>query len=156
MEDTQDDYTLMRNWLLEPELREWVWYDEKGEPPISLERVIDKYRPRVKNPTDVFPYFILRDNEPIGFIQYYLQNEMTVGLDLWIGVRKERNQGYGSQALRLMVQLIHQKYPNVKEIFIDPDADNKRAIKCYLNAGFSYSDDIIADGHRCLLLKVHF
>lgn len=26
MEDTMEDYTAMRNWFLEPELQEWVWF----------------------------------------------------------------------------------------------------------------------------------
>ena len=34
MEDTMEDYIAMRNWFLEPELQEWVWCDEKGEPPV--------------------------------------------------------------------------------------------------------------------------
>lgn len=88
MEDTIDDYTAMCNWFFEPELQEWVWCDEKGEPPVSLERVIEKYGPRVKNPSDIFPYFILRDGEPISFIQYYFQDEITIGLDMWIGIQK--------------------------------------------------------------------
>ena len=50
MEDTIEDYTAMRNWFLEPNLQEWVWCDEKGEPPVPLERIIEKYGPRVKNP----------------------------------------------------------------------------------------------------------
>lgn len=33
--------------------------------------------------------------EPIGFIQYYIQDDLTIGLDRRIGVLKERNQGCG-------------------------------------------------------------
>ncbi len=157
MEDTMEDYTAMRNWFLEPELKEWVWCDEKGEPPVPLERIIDKYGSRIKNPTDVFPYFILRDGKPIGFIQYYLHNETTIGLDMWIGVLKERNKGYGTEALKQMVQLIHQKHPHVKELFMDPEPQNKRAVRCYQKAGFQYSGEIIDDdGDKCLLLKICF
>ena len=157
MEDTMEDYTAMRNWFLEPELQEWVWCDEKGEPPVPLERIIDKYGSRIKNPTDVFPYFILRDGKPIGFIQYYLHNETTIGLDMWIGILKERNKGYGTEALKQMVQLIHQRHPHVKELFIDPEPENKRAVRCYQKAGFQYSGEIIDDdGDKCLLLKICF
>ena len=157
MEDTMEDYIAMRNWFLEPELQEWVWCDEKGEPPVSIERIIEKYGSRVKNPTDVFPYFILKDNEPIGFIQYYIHNETSIGLDMWIGVLKERNNGYGTEALKQMVQIIHQKHPDVKELFIDPDVENARAIKCYQNAGFQNVGEIVdAEGNRCLLHKIGF
>ena len=154
MEDTMEDYIAMRNWFLEPELQEWVWCDEKGEPPVTIERIIEKYGSRVKNPTDVFPYFILKDNEPIGFIQYYIHNETSIGLDMWIGVLKERNNGYGTEALKQMVQIIHQKHPDVKELFIDPDVENARAIKCYQNAVFQNVGDIVDDEVDCCLLHI--
>ena len=38
MEDTMEDYTAMRNWFLEPELKQWVWCDEKDETDVPLER----------------------------------------------------------------------------------------------------------------------
>lgn len=157
MQDTMDDYIAMRNWFLEPELQKWVWCDEKGEPPVPLERVIEKYGPRIKNPTDVFPYFILRDNRPIGFIQYYIQDEETIGLDMWIGAVKERNSGHGTDALKQMVNIIHQKHPHVKELFIDPEVDNLRAIKCYRKAGFQCVGEITdEEGDTCLLHKIIF
>ncbi|MDE5801419.1 MAG: GNAT family N-acetyltransferase [Lachnospiraceae bacterium] len=156
MEDTMENYTAMHNWFLEPELQEWVWCDEKGEPPVPLERIIEKYGARVKNPIDAFPYFILRDGEAIGFIQYYIQDKTTIGLDMWIGVLKERNNGYGTEALKQMVQLIHQKYPYVKEVFINPDPENKRAIKCYQKAGFKHCGEMMDDGDLSLLLKICF
>ena len=157
MEDTMEDYIAMRNWFLEPELQEWVWCDEKGESDVPLERIIEKYGSRIKNPTDVFPYFILRDKEPIGFIQYYIQDRTTNGLDMWIGILKERNNGYGTEALKQMVQLIHRKHPHVKEVFIDPEPENQRAVKCYQKAGFKhYGEMIDDDGDKCLLLKICF
>jgi len=55
------------------------------------------------------------------------------------------------------VQIIHQKHPDVKELFIDPDVENARAIKCYQNAGFQNVGEIIDDeGNCCLLLKLFF
>lgn len=94
MEDTMEDYKALQSWFHEPELQEFVWCDEKGEPPVSLERIIEKYGERVKHPKDVLPYFILRDGEAIGFIQYYLQDALTIGLDMWIGQVADRSRGY--------------------------------------------------------------
>ena len=66
-------------------------------------------------------------------------------------------KGYGTEALKQMVQLIHQKHPHVKELFIDPEPENKRAVRCYQKAGFQYSGEIIDDdGDKCLLLKICF
>ncbi len=157
MEDTMADYTALRSWFLEPELQQWVWCDEKGERDVSLQRVMEKYGERIKHPKDVFPYFILRDGEPIGFIQYYFQNESTVGLDMWIGTPAQRSRGYGSEALQQMAALIHQKHPNVRELFIDPEVENLRAVRCYRKAGFQDAGEFTdEEGARCLLLKMCF
>ena len=76
---------------------------------------------------------------------------------MWIGVLKERNNGYGTEALKQMVQIIHQKHPDVKELFIDPDEENVRAIKCYQNAGFQNVGEIIDDeGGAVCCIKLFF
>ena len=76
---------------------------------------------------------------------------------MWIGILKERNNGYGTEALKQMVQLIHRKHPHVKEVFIDPEPENQRAVKCYQKAGFKhYGEMIDDDGDKCLLLKICF
>ena len=155
MEDTIADYTAMREWFLEPELQQWVWCDEKGEPPVSLERIIEKYGERVKHPQDVFPYFILRDSEPIGFIQYYVKDAQTIGLDMWIGTVQERGRGYGSEALRQMVSIIHKKHPEVQEIFIDPEKANRRAVRCYEKAGFQIAHEFLGEENAlCLMMTL--
>lgn len=157
MEDTMADYQALQSWFHEPELQEFVWCDEKGEPPVSLERIIEKYGERVKHPKDVFPYFILLDEEPIGFIQYYIQDEATIGLDMWIGRVADRNRGYGSEGLRQMVEIIHQKHLQVKTLFIDPELKNKRAIRCYDKAGFVPDGEFIGEeGVPCLMMKITY
>ncbi len=56
-----------------------------------------------------------------------------------------------------MVEIIHKKHPEVKELFIDPEVDNIRAIKCYQNAGFQNMGEIIdEEGDTCLLHKIIF
>ncbi len=156
MEDTMADYQALRSWFLEPELQQWVWCDEKGEPPVSLERIIEKYGERVKHPKDVFPYFILHGGQPIGFIQYYIQDAQTIGLDMWIGAVQDRSRGFGSEALRQMVEVIRGKHPGVKTLFIDPEVENKRAVRCYEKAGFR-SEGVYIDeeGDPCLMMKIH-
>ena len=155
MEDTMADYKALQSWFHEPELQVFVWCDEKGEPPVSLERIIEKYGERVKHPKDVFPYFILLDEEPIGFIQYYIQDEFTIGLDMWIGRVADRSRGYGSEGLRQMVEVILRKHPQVKTLFIDPEVENKRAIRCYEKAGFAPKGEFRdEEGDLCLMMKI--
>ena len=157
MEDTLADYTALQAWFHEPELCRWVWCDEKNEPPVSLERVREKYGARIKHPVDVFPYFILREGLPIGFIQYYLAGEGRIGLDMWLGSAEVRGRGFGSEALRQMVLLIREKHPRVKELFIDPEKENVRAVKCYGKAGFQPVGEYVGEeGAVCLMMKIHF
>lgn len=156
MEDTFEDYIALRDWFHEPELCEWVWCDEKGEPPVTLERVMEKYRPRVVAPVDVFPYFILLDGKPIGFIQYYLHGEEAAGIDMWIGSPVNRGKGSGTEALQQMVRLIHERHPRLGEVFIDPDPENVRAVRCYEKAGFRTVGTVMDDGAECLLMKIFF
>ena len=156
MRDTIEDYTTLRDWFHEPELRKWVWCDEKDEPPVSLERVMEKYRPRIVSPVDVFPCFILLDGSPIGFIQYYLQDKHSIGLDMWIGSPDNRSKGCGTEALRQMVELIREKHPEIREVFIDPEPENVRAVRCYEKAGFRTVGTMPDDGTECLLMKIFF
>lgn len=157
MEATMADYQLMQDWFNEPELQEFVCCDEKNEGIVPLERIEEKYGGRVKAQKDVFPFFILADRQPIGFIQYYFQAEDTVGLDMWIGVKAERNKGYGTDALRQMADLIHARQPRVKTLFIDPETANKRAVRCYEKAGFIntgvFNDE---EGDLCYMMKMEF
>lgn len=157
MEDTLADYKALQSWFHEPELQEFVWCDEKGESPVRLERIIEKYGERVKHPKDVFPYFILLDGEAIGFVQYDMQDAATVGLDMWIGRVKDRSRGYGSEALRQMVEIIHRKHPQVKTLLIDPEVANGRAIRCYEKAGFVPEDMFLdEEGALCMMMKICF
>ena len=157
MQATPADYLHMQRWFHEPELQQWVWCDEPGEPPVSIARIAEKYGSRAACPTDVFPYFILKDGDPIGFIQYYIHSAEAIGLDMWIGVPDERNCGCGSEALRQMVDIIHRKHPSIRELFIDPDIRNARAVRCYEKAGFRREDQYTdEEGNICLLMKIHF
>lgn len=157
MEATRADYQAMQDWFAEPELKQFVWCDEKGEGLVPLERIEEKYGGRVKEQKNVFPYFILNDGTPIGFIQYYLQGDDAIGLDMWIGVKGERSRGHGSEALRQMVALIHEKHPDVHTLFIDPEVENKRAVRCYEKAGFIHTG-VFKDeeGDLCYMMKITY
>lgn len=97
----------------------------------------------------VFPYFILLDSHPIGFIQYYYANQAgegwwpdvkendVVGIDQLIGEVDFLNKGLGSLILKQFVTLIFD-HPQFSKIILDVHPDNQRAIRCYEKVGFTY------------------
>jgi len=154
MRPEKGDYLLMQRWFMEPGLQKWVWCDTPGEGKVPLARIAEKYGARAKNPTHVFPYFIQWQGRPIGFIQYYLHDAASIGLDMWIGEAACRGQGLGTQALSQMTRLIAGKHPGVSRLFIDPHPENGAAIRCYEKAGFRITGEMMDDGEKCLLMEM--
>jgi len=102
-----------------------------------------------------YPFLILADDNPIGFIQYwdvYARDQIekdkvdyftgepkgTFGIDIFIGEENYLGKGYGSQILVSFTKLLFENY-GAKKIVIDPSADNKQAIRSYEKAGFHFS-----------------
>lgn len=156
LKDTPEDFAALHSWFHDPEITRWVWCDERGEEPVSLERVTEKYRPRIGGADGIFPYIITANGTPIGFIQYYTARSDSIGLDMWIGRSDARGKGRGTEALMMMVELIHRRHPEAKEIFITPEPENIRAVRCYEKAGFRPCGTVEDDGSECLLMKITF
>jgi RimJ/RimL family protein N-acetyltransferase len=146
---TPEHYGLLGAWLSAPHMREW-W----GDPDEELGFIRDM----VEGRDTTRPYLILRGGEPIGYIQvWYIghhQNETwikdhpwlaelpaeTVGVDLSIGVAELLSKGIGSAALRAFVEGLRAE--GRETIIIDPDPDNKRAVRAYMKAGFRPLPDL--------------
>jgi RimJ/RimL family protein N-acetyltransferase len=137
------DLPLMRRWLEMRHVREW-W----GEPATELGYIRDMIEGR----DTTRPFIFSVDGEPMGYIQYWFvgdhQNATwiadnpwlaelpsdAVGVDLSIGDPGKLSQGIGSAALREFTErLLRQGY---RTIIIDPDPDNRRAVRAYERAGF--------------------
>jgi len=63
----------------------------------------------------------------------------TAGLDLFIGESEWRDKGVGTQAVRQFIDEIIFTIPGIETCVIDPDPANKRAIRSYEKAGFTYA-----------------
>ena len=59
----------------------------------------------------------------------------TATLGIFIGDKEERNKGYGTEAIRLMLDFGFN-YLNLHSIKLDLLAFNERALKCYQKCGF--------------------
>lgn len=147
MEDREEEYGLLLEWLNNPEVMEY--YSTR---PKTLQAVKDKYRPRVLNNKTFFTLIIESDKNPVGYIQYYpVEDEeeyclsqfkevmepfsKPYAIDIFIGAEGGIGKGIGTKSIKLTIDKIFQD-TNCDVILIDPNALNRRAVRCYEKAGF--------------------
>ncbi len=140
---TAAHYGMLRDWLNRPHMREW-W----GEPETELGYIKDM----VEGRDTTRPFLIMLDGKAVGYIQYWHvghhQNETwvkdnpwlmefpaeTVGVDLSIGDPENLSQGIGTAALEAFTLILREM--GFETIIIDPDPDNRRAVRAYEKAGY--------------------
>lgn len=142
MDDNPFDYTLMSNWLSNPEV---LFYYEGRDNAFNIDRIKEKYSPRILGEESVTPCIIELNQKPIGYVQYYYENDkkdlgvenydIPYGIDVFIGETEYQNQGIGTNALKLLTKYLFE-VKSADVILIDPQTWNKRAIKCYKKCGF--------------------
>lgn len=142
MKDTHFDYVLMAKWLSDPKV---LFYYEGRDNAFGIDRIKEKYSPRVLGEDAVTPCIIELNDKPIGYVQYYYENEkkelrvenydIPCGIDVFIGETEYQNQGIGTNALKLLTKYLFE-VKSADVILIDPQTWNKRAIKCYEKCGF--------------------
>ncbi|HUX79088.1 MAG TPA: GNAT family N-acetyltransferase [Alphaproteobacteria bacterium] len=144
-------FPLLLKWINTDHVSRW-WRDNR---PWSLEDIIQKYSTycegyketgELKKPIHAF--LIQIDSQPIGFIQYYNAHDFPreggklppdlpkklAALDLFIG--EAEFIGKGLSTIILSTFLNDYIKPLFNACFVDPDRDNKLAIRAYEKAGF--------------------
>ncbi len=147
MEDSQENYQLMAQWLSDERVLEFY---EGRDNSFNLERVIATYQPIVIGDDAVKACLIYYENIKIGYLQYYLLDDLpeadkhkyclentenVYAIDLFIGEPSYWNRGVGTKILTMAVNYIFEVLLASK-IVIDPHINNSRAIRCYEKAGF--------------------
>ena len=77
------------------------------------------------NPEATFVIVTINDDKMIG----------TVSLGIFIGDKEYRNKGYGTEAIKLILEYGFE-YMNLHNIKLDLMEFNDRALKCYKKCGF--------------------
>lgn len=128
-----DDFPLLLEWLSKEHVKQW-WDDGDD----TLEKVVRNYGEE----EPLLERFILvvsceTGEKPIGYFQYYLDPDGSIGIDQFIGEEEYIDRGVGTNAIKMFCELImRERKPT--SIFLDPSPENKRAIRCYEKAGFKY------------------
>ncbi|CAN5276324.1 GNAT family N-acetyltransferase [soil metagenome] len=138
---TEADLPLLYEWLNRLHLLEW-WGGET-----SVTDVREKYLPRIAGSAAARPFVACLDDQPVGYIQYYLAAEGSaewwpdepgpgvLGIDQFLADNERLNQGLGTALVSQFAAFLFEG-PDVTEIRVDPHPDNARAIRCYTKVGF--------------------
>lgn len=138
-----EDLPLLHQWLNEPHVIEW--YEKK---PSTMEDVRKKYLPRIAGDDATKSFFIIVDDQPIGYIQSYFVDDdpeiksyvpkNSAGLDLFIGETSHLGRGLGSEILREFLKQVVFQQEGIEHCVVDPLPTNPRMIHVIEKAGFKY------------------
>ncbi len=148
-------FPLLLKWLETPHVKEWWDQDVKWTEKLIREKYgsyVKEYK-KLKLPDKVIEqpmhaFIILFNDNPIGYIQYYNayafpgeQGYILEGLpsslasiDLFIGEKEYVGKGLGPKLMDKLIQ--DYIFKNFDAVFVDPDINNKGAIRAYEKSGF--------------------
>ena len=140
---------MMFRWLNTPHVSKWWDIDGKKNP--SQEDVDRHYLPRINGQDSTTTcYLIIYNGTPIGYIQSCSLNDFPsakaafdlehdcAGIDIFIGEEEYVYRGFGSIIIKKFLHDVLFVEYDVPCCIIDPDLENKAAIKAYNKAGFKY------------------
>jgi aminoglycoside 6'-N-acetyltransferase len=143
----RNDFNLMVKWLNDQKVLEFF-----EEPPSNLDRVNQKYGPRVDGKHYVIPCIVEYKEQPIGYMQYYqIQetelkkygyngNENIYGIDQFIGETELWGKGIGTKMIQLMLNYLSKK--GASKVVLEVKNTNGRAITSYKKCGFKRNKDL--------------
>ena len=134
------DLPMLRDWLTRPHNAQW-WGDDP-------QAGVDEIREAMES-VETEPLIVELDGKPIAYLQSYdphledghpYQDQPfgTLGMDISIGPAAMLGKGHGSAIIRQYADLLFEE--GATRLVIDPDPDNRRAIRAYEKAGFSAFD----------------
>lgn len=154
------DLPMLRAWMEQSHWRQW-W----GETETELGYIVDMLEGR-----DTTRPFIFQVNGfDIGYIQYWTIGDnlsepwlsqapwmtelhpQAIGIDLAIGDGKDVSKGIGTAVLSTFAKLLLKE--GFRNIIIDPDYRNKRAVRAYEKAGFRPIDALLGKTGDTLLMQ---
>lgn len=129
------DMPLFVRWFTDPEILHWLASSER--PPFTLE-ALEKDWDEIQTDASQRDWIIeTLDGKPIGNVGLHRIDTGHGNCELFItiGEKDLQGQGYGADALRLLLVASFEEL-GLRRVALRVDADNARAIRCYENVGF--------------------
>lgn len=127
---SNEDLPLVHSWLASPHVREF-WHEKAVG---NFSRFKKTFEGRLTS-KKWSPYIVILQGKPIGYIQSYVVDEKTFGINQFIGVEEFVDKGLGSMFVKEFTdELLLDK--KITRIITDPSVLNLRAQKAYEKAGF--------------------
>ena len=102
------------------------------------------------------PVAILSDGKMVGFSMYgfYVEDDGSGRLwfDRLLVDRHYQGQGYGRQAIAVILPRMRQEYPS-QDIYLSVYEPNKSAIALYESCGFRFNGELDTKGERIMVLR---
>lgn len=158
---TLADLPLLARWMDQPHWRAW-WSEDAGTELGYLRDIIAG-----RDSTRAFLFHL--DGQPTGYVQVWRIADArvepwlsdapwvtelpddAVGVDLSIGPPDRLSRGIGSRVLARFVAMLRAE--GHRNIIIDPDIANHRAIRAYRKAGFREIAELAGRTGDCLLMR---
>jgi aminoglycoside 6'-N-acetyltransferase len=134
-----EDADLLVAWHADPDIAAY-WDDETYTKEQMLERL---------QRSDVDPYIIEHDGQPIGYLQaWYVETDPGVaGLDMFL-TPSARGQGFGPDAARTLATWLLGS-GGMRRVTVDTDPANERSVQGWAKAGFRVEGGVrAADEHN--------
>lgn len=151
---------LIHRWLHAPHVHRW-WREDAG----TFEEVSRKYSAYIEGGEPVEPYLILSEDSPVGYIQSYRVSddeeyerlvgiEASAGVDIFIGEKELLRRGLGPRVLRRFIEDEVFADGEIKACVIDPEPENRAAIRAFEKAGFRYFKSAETSKGRAYFMKL--
>ena len=128
-----EDYEIFAEWLNDPQVADYI--GRSGQ--IMTNEGEKEFLEKNNNPEATFSIIDINTDKIIGSvgIEYINHLNRSGTLGIFIGDENYRNNGYGTEAIRLVLEYGF-KYLNLKNINLDLVSANERAYRCYQKCGF--------------------
>ena len=151
LSDARDDFA----WQTDPELAE---LDAALVLSMSYQQFLSEYTFELCYPSSSRHEFGIESNNGlhIGNCVYYNVNaaESKAEIGIMIGNRDYWNQGYGEEAINLLVDHVFNR-TNLERVYLTTLDWNVRAQKCFLKCGFQECGSVTRDGSTFFLMTLH-